>query len=65
MDRTHRLRDYAGAGPGDVSDPYGRDLVVYSRTLQELEDLVHRSLQRWSDRDAREREGPSEPGRLE
>jgi protein-tyrosine-phosphatase len=53
MDRTHRLRDYAGAAPGDVSDPYGRDVVVYRRTLRELEDLVHRSLQRWSDRSAR------------
>jgi protein-tyrosine phosphatase len=61
---THVLRAYATGEDGDVSDPYGGDLVVYRRTLRELSELVDRSLQRWSEATARGRH-PGEPRRLE
>ena len=64
---TWVLRAYATGRPGDVSDPYGRDRVVYRRTLRELTDLVDRSLQRWSDETGRRGEHPAsgEPWRPE
>ena len=48
--RVHPLRDYASGGtdPGDVADPFGGDRTVYRRTLGELQPLVERALQRWT-----------------
>lgn len=47
--RVHPLRAYASEGtdPGEIADPFGGDLTVYRRTLQELQPLVERALQRW------------------
>jgi len=56
---TWVLREYAAGEPGDVSDPYGGDLVVYRRTLRELADLVDRSLQRFAEEHRRRGNDPA------
>ncbi len=55
LERVHVLREYATAGADrrSVADPFGGDLVAYRRTRDELEDLVRRSLERWSHETAR------------
>lgn len=55
MDRVHVLREYATAGADrqGVADPFGGDLPTYRRARDELEDLVRRSLERWSHETAR------------
>ncbi|MCU0616157.1 MAG: low molecular weight protein arginine phosphatase [Gemmatimonadaceae bacterium] len=46
--RAHQLTHYASRGASDapISDPFGGDLDVYRRTYDELEELVHRVLDR-------------------
>lgn len=55
LERVHVLREYATAGTDrrGIADPFGGDLTVYRRTREELEDLVRRSLERWSHETAR------------
>ncbi len=51
LDRVHRLREYATRGEraDDVDDPFGGDAARYRRTLNELRELVDKSLQRLSE----------------
>lgn len=49
--RVHPLRDYASGGGDtrDIEDPFGGGRTVYRQTLRELQPLVERALQRWTE----------------
>ena len=44
--RSWLLTEYAGAGNGGISDPFGGDLTVYRATYEELDRVVRGAIDR-------------------
>ena len=42
-DKIMTFREYAGAGGGDVADPFGGDIMVYQECARQIHDLAEKS----------------------
>ena len=43
VDKIKTFGEYAGAGPADVSDPFGGDILVYQECAKQIYDLAEKS----------------------
>ncbi len=48
-EKVHTLYEFVEDHSKDISDPFGGDLQVYQATLNELEDLIQRLVQKEND----------------